>query len=273
MDQIRYKVAEVARMVGVSPSTLRLWQQQGLVEPIRTESGQRLYDETHVALLKQISWLRRDKGLNPAAIRARLIEADQLPQPTKTEPSHPSRPVADIGRKLRYLRKEAGMTLEKLSHKTGLPVSALSTFERTSQGLSLKTLHDVAHIFGTTISILSGQEENQLGESLIRDREWPTWPATSTGVTIRVLAQGRNQMECHRFELAPGASGEGVYAHDGEEFIHVLSGRLEIVLDGDRFFDLRAGDSFYFESRRPHSWRNNSAEETVLIWINTPPTF
>lgn len=53
----------------------------------------------------------------------------------------------------------------------------------------------------------------------------------------------------------------------------MLAGRLEIVLDGDRFFDLHAGDSFYFDSQRIHSWRNMFDGETVLIWVNTPPTF
>ncbi|MGO8485099.1 cupin domain-containing protein, partial [Rhizobium leguminosarum] len=52
-----------------------------------------------------------------------------------------------------------------------------------------------------------------------------------------------------------------------------LSGRLELVLDGDQFFDLWPGDSLYFESRRDHSWRNLHDGETVLLWINTPPTF
>ena len=55
--------------------------------------------------------------------------------------------------------------------------------------------------------------------------------------------------------------------------MHVLAGRIEIILDGDQFFELREGDSFYFESRRPHSWKNSHDGETVLIWVNTPPTF
>ncbi|WP_442173241.1 cupin domain-containing protein, partial [Rhizobium leguminosarum] len=54
---------------------------------------------------------------------------------------------------------------------------------------------------------------------------------------------------------APGAASEGAYRHEGEEFMHVLSGLLELVLDGDQFFDLGPGDSLYFESRRDHSWR------------------
>lgn len=268
-DQVRYKIAEAARMAGVSPSTLRLWENQGLIEPVRTTSGQRLYEAAHVERLKRISWLRSDKGLNPAAIRETLDDAPGLPAEGQGKAADPQ---SDIGRKLRHLRREAGKTLENVSAETGIPVSMLSTFERTSQGLSFTALHELVASFGTTLSVLSGQEDRSAGESLIRNGEWSNWPSSS-GVTVQILSEGKNQMECHRFVLAPGASSEGAYQHDGEEFMHVLAGSIEIVLDGDQFFALGSGDSFYFESRRPHSWRNSFAGETVLIWINTPPTF
>jgi DNA-binding transcriptional MerR regulator/mannose-6-phosphate isomerase-like protein (cupin superfamily) len=270
-EQVRYKIAEAARMAGVSPSTLRLWESQGLIEPVRTKSGQRLYEPSHVERLKKISWLRTDKGLNPAAIRESLQQ-----EPQESEDMRASQAAdADtaIGQKLRRLRREAGKTLENVAAATGVSVSLLSTFERTSQGLSFTALHELVNHFDTTLAILSGQEERNSGESLIRNGTWSNWPTTPSGVSVQVLADGRNQMECHRFVLAPGASSEGAYQHDGEEFMHVLAGSIEIVLDGDQFFDLGAGDSFYFESRRPHSWRNSFAGETVLIWINTPPTF
>ncbi|WP_137156003.1 MerR family transcriptional regulator [Rhizobium sp. FKL33] len=271
--EIRYKIAEAARMAGVSASTLRLWESQGLIEPIRTESGQRLYDAAHVERLKTISWLRHEKGLNPAAIRENL----------KTEPEPEAvddDAVEDadigeipIGKKIRRLRREAGKTLDAVAQAVGVSVSTLSTFERTSQGLSFKALHELVAHFGTTLAVLSGQEDRHAGESLIRSGEWSTWPPSSTGVTVQILSEGKNQMECHRFVLAPGASSEGAYQHPGEEFLHVLAGGLEIILDGDQFFELGPGDSFYFESRRPHSWRNAVDGETVLIWVNTPPTF
>jgi DNA-binding transcriptional MerR regulator/mannose-6-phosphate isomerase-like protein (cupin superfamily) len=269
-EQVRYKIAEAARMAGVSPSTLRLWESQGLIDPVRTESGQRLYETEHVERLKKISWLRNDKGLNPAAIRETLDDVPGIQQKAQPKTADPQ---SDIGRKLRHLRREAGKTLEKVSAETGIPVSMLSTFERTSQGLSFTALHELVASFGTTLSVLSGQEDRHTGESLIRNGQWSNWPATSSGVTVQILSEGKNQMECHRFQLAPGASSEGAYQHDGEEFMHVLVGSIEIVLDGDQFFELGVGDSFYFESRRPHSWRNSFAGETVLIWINTPPTF
>lgn len=273
-DTIRYKIAEAARMAGVSSSTLRLWETQGLIAPIRTGSGQRLYEASHIDQLKTISWMRSDKGLNPAAIRESLegttVQKTRGKRPVRALPAGAD---GHIGHKIRHLRREAGKTLENVAAATGISVSMLSTFERTSQGLSFKALHELVASFGTTLSILSGQEDRHAGESLIRNGQWSHWPPSSSGVTVQILSEGKNQMECHRFVLASGASSEGAYQHDGEEFMHILAGRIEIVLDGDQFFELSAGDSFYFESRRPHRWRNSFAGETVLIWVNTPPTF
>ena len=60
--------------------------------------------------------------------------------------------------------------------------------------------------------------------------------------------------------------------------IGIGQGLLVALVAGQWYFVIgsgpaREGDSFYFESRRPHSWRNSHDGETVIIWINTPPTF
>lgn len=270
-EPVRFKIAETARMVGVSPSTLRLWESQGLIVPVRTQTGQRLYEQSHIDRLKAISWMRQEKGINPAAIREEFAAAPaSLAKPRKSAKTQQDR---KIGPKFRQLRRDAGETLERVSLDTGISISLLSTFERTSQGLSIKALHDLAHHFGTTYSAISNTSGSRTGESLVRRDQWQSWPPTTTGVSVQVLAEGKNQMDCHRFVLSPGATSEGAYSHEGEEFIHVIEGSMEIILDTDRFFTLNAGDSFYFESRRPHSWRNISDGETVLIWINTPATF
>jgi len=266
---VRYKVAEAARLAGVSASTLRLWESQGLVVPFRSVTGHRQYSAEDVARLKRISWFRAERGLNPAAIREALETEDALgPAADNGEQMAPS----GIGRKLRALRHTAGSTLEQVAADMGITSSTLSTLERTSQGVSFKTLHDLADYYGTTVSRLSGEEREDV-PALIRAGEWRTWPATTPGVTVQLLAEGKTMMDCHRFVLSPGAASEGAYRHEGEEFIHVLAGRLELVLDSDQFFDLLPGDSLYFESRRYHSWRNRHDGETILLWVNTPPTF
>ncbi len=272
MKPFRFRIAEAARAAAVSTSTLRLWEAQGLVEPHRTDSGQRLYSEEQLERLREIARLRRDKGYNPLAIAEHLPPDAGNNSPTAAVERLPDRTLP-VGAQIRRLRHAAERTLEDVAKATGIPISVLSTFERTSTGLSLPSLHVLARCFGTTIASLSGQEDYDESESLVRKGEWALWPPTSPGVVVQALARGKTAMECHRFELAPGASSEGTYQHEGEEFIHVVSGTIELTLDADRFFLLSEGDSFYFSSQRSHSWRNASDGETVVIWINTPPSF
>jgi DNA-binding transcriptional MerR regulator len=261
---IRYKVADAAQMIGVSASTLRLWELQGLITPERSGGGQRLYTSNHIEQLQHIQHQRSQNGLNPAAIRATI----GTPSESAGLQSSPD----PIGMRLRHLRQSAKRTLADVAAQTGVAISALSTFERTSQGLSIKVLHDLAEALNTTVSALSGSKDRQ-ERKLVRNGEWTNWPQSVPGVTIQLMAEGRNQMDCHRFVLALGASSEGAYTHEGEEFLHVLSGQLEIVLGADEFHLLNAGDSLYFQSSVRHAWKNSSDGETVLLWINTPPTF
>ncbi|RUT30081.1 MerR family transcriptional regulator [Arsenicitalea aurantiaca] len=257
------RIGEVARLVGVSVSTLRLWETQGLVTPHRLESGQRIYSPENVEALREIQRLRQDEGLNAAAIRTTLV-----PRRSSSRP----RSAARTGPRLRALRRASGLTLGRLAEAIGIAPSVLSTFERTSQGIAFKTLSDLARYFGTSVSELSGDGTRE-GRPLVRAGQWRRWPETTPGVTVQLLAEGRNQMDCHRFVLAPGASSEGAYRHEGEEFMHILTGRLEVTLDGLETVVLDPGDSLYFASSRHHAWRNIHDGETILIWINTPPTF
>ncbi len=265
---VRYKVAEAARLAGISASTARLWESQGLLVPGRSETGHRQYSAEDVARLKRISWYRVERGLNPAAIR----EALESEEPSAE--SAESSSTSDIGRRLRSLRHAAGKTLEQVASDMGVTSSTLSTLERTSQGVSFKTLHDLAEYYGTTVSRLSGEESEDV-TAIIRSGEWRTWPQTTPGVTVQLLAEGRRMMDCHRFVLAPGAASEGAYRHEGEEFMHVLSGRLELVLDFDQFFDLGPGDfallrkpplSFLAQSSR---WRDRAPVDQYTTDILT----
>jgi quercetin dioxygenase-like cupin family protein len=80
-------------------------------------------------------------------------------------------------------------------------------------------------------------------------------------------------MESHLFRIAPGAGSGEPYAHEGEEFLYILRGKLEISLDEGKPYRLRAGDSFYFESNIPHRWLNPGKREACVLWVNIPPTF
>jgi quercetin dioxygenase-like cupin family protein len=93
------------------------------------------------------------------------------------------------------------------------------------------------------------------------------------GVTVEQLADGNAQMEPQIFTVEPGAGSEGSYSHDGEEFVFVLEGSFEVLLNEEERYLLRVGDSLYYPSSVVHAWRNPGRERARVIWVNTPPTF
>ena len=77
--------------------------------------------------------------------------------------------------------------------------------------------------------------------------------------------------EIIRSEFAAGASREEVVIRDTEEAGYLISGFLEIEIDGS-WFKLNPGDSFRFAAV-PMRWRNRSDEAAVVIWVITPPVY
>ena len=72
--------------------------------------------------------------------------------------------------------------------------------------------------------------------------------------------------------IAPGASNGGDIKHQGQEVGYVLDGVFELSV-GSETFRLRKGDSFFFRSDLPHSYRNVGKQIAKVLWINSPPTF
>jgi mannose-6-phosphate isomerase-like protein (cupin superfamily) len=58
--------------------------------------------------------------------------------------------------------------------------------------------------------------------------------------------------------------------HEGEEFVYVLAGRIELVVDGESVV-LGPGDSAYYRADVPHSFRNAGRGEARFVGVTTPP--
>jgi DNA-binding transcriptional MerR regulator/quercetin dioxygenase-like cupin family protein len=256
------RISEVARRVGISSSALRAWEALGLVTPQRTASRYRLYSETDVRLLQRAIFLRRARGLNPAAIVHVLKRQGVVSARAESQP-HP-------GQRFRRLRTRRGLSLAQVARATGVSVGFLSGLERGQMRSSIATLRRIARFYRTNIlSLFETAGENP---RLVRPNQRKILE-TTPGVRMELLAWGNTAMEPHLFRVKPGGGSGESYSHEGEEFLHVLRGNFEISLDGKEHYRLKPGDSLYFESSTPHRWKNPGRTETWLLWINTPPTF
>jgi DNA-binding transcriptional MerR regulator/quercetin dioxygenase-like cupin family protein len=256
-----------ARAMGVNPSTLRLWERSGLVTPRRTSSGHRRYTPHDLSRIRDIKRLRSVQQLNLAAIRTILGVERAGPSGAAQASGEPG-----LGRQLHATRVHQGLTLREVSRRTGLAISFLNSIEHGTGRPSIASLTKLARCYGSTISALTSRRIRSAGK-VIQAGRYRTLPMLGEGIKVEQLAEGQWAMECQRFTIHPGAGSEGQYAHEGEEFIHVLAGQFEIILDGREQYRLRPGDSTYFKSTSYHAWRNPGTETAVLLWINTPPTF
>jgi DNA-binding transcriptional MerR regulator/quercetin dioxygenase-like cupin family protein len=256
------RISEVARRVGISSSALRAWETLGLVSPQRTESRYRLFTESDVRLLQRAIFLRRARGLNPAAIVHVLKRQGVV--------SAPSENSLLPGQRFRRLRTRRGLSLAQVARATGVSVGFLSALERGQMRSSIATLRRIARFYRT--NILSLFETVGDNPRLVRPHQRKILE-TTPDVRMELLAWGNTVMEPHLFRIKPGGGSGESYSHEGEEFLHVLRGTFEIWLDAEEHYHLKPGDSLYFESSTPHRWKNPGRTETWLMWINTPPTF
>ena len=256
------RISEVARRVGISSSALRAWEALGLVTPLRTQSRYRLYTEADVRLLQRAIFLRRARGLNPAAI-VHVLKRQVVVSAIGETQAHP-------GQRFRRLRTRRGLSLAQVARATGVSVGFLSSLERGQMRSSIATLRRIARFYRT--NILSLFETAGEHPRLVRPAQRKILE-TTPDVRMELLAWGNTAMEPHLFRVKPGGGSGESYSHEGEEFLHILRGDFEIWLDRKEHYLLKPGDSLYFESSTPHRWRNPGRKETWLLWINTPPTF
>jgi transcriptional regulator with XRE-family HTH domain len=204
------------------------------------------------------------KRLNLPGIKEAM--AQSLPAKANTD----GRKVPDFGPKLRKLRKRQGLSLAEAAERAGLSAGFLSAVELSHAKPSVSTLSRLAGAYGTTV--LELYEVPKQPDRIVRPEKRQSIQ-TQSGVRMELLSTGAKMLETMMMHVPPGTGSDGAYTHQGEDWIYVLKGELEIWLDETECYVLHENESFWFESNRGHRWYNPTKKDVVMIWVNTPPTF
>jgi DNA-binding transcriptional MerR regulator/quercetin dioxygenase-like cupin family protein len=259
------KVGAVAQRLGVSASMVRSWEQFGLAHPARSQSRYRLYTVDDLRVLRRATYLRRVQGLNTSAILNQLKQEGLL----KHRAASSAEGQWSIGPRFRKLRLQRGKSLSSVANAVGVSNGFLSNLERSRTGASNSIMSKLARYYG--LSSLDLFNPMNGSGPLVRARDRKSLES-GPGVQMELLASGKIAMEPQLYRVAPGARGGESYSHDGEEFLYLVRGRLNIELGGEKF-QLRVGDGFYFSSKTQMRWSNPGKAETIVLWINTPPIY
>ncbi|MFF4492359.1 helix-turn-helix domain-containing protein [Streptomyces sp. NPDC001544] len=170
-----------------------------------------------------------------------------------------------VAPQLRALRRRAGLTLEAAARTAGLSPAHLSRLETGGRQPSLPMLLALARVYGTTVSELLGESVADR-DAVVRAADME--PTRAGGWTyFQAGAPGRG-MQALRVRVPYGTQGDIVRVHPGEEWLHVLRGRLRLRL-GDTAHLLAPGDSAHFDSLTPHRLAAEDHDGVELLFVHT----
>jgi transcriptional regulator with XRE-family HTH domain len=213
----------------------------------------------------------------PAKKRS-IVKRPNAALATRTSEVDPSAEIK-VGLRLKHARLVKGLKLRELADNLECSESFLSKVENDRVRPSLAMLHKIVGALGMNIPQLFSAPIKEEGPVQIVHAD--NRPIIRTGpfgrgpgiLLERLIAASRTSLlEANVHSVEPGGHTDGVYTHEGEEIGYVLEGQFELQVDG-KWYDCKAGDSFFFASNLPHGYRNRGNVITKILWVNTPATF
>lgn len=175
----------------------------------------------------------------------------------------PSSALLAIGERLRTARERLGLTLDQLAEQAGLSKAHLSRLESGERQPSISALLELANALGTRVATLLGEDVDGAPLSLHRADE-PRHDANGLAIGSCSGYAGSRAIEALRIIVAPGRAASAPVSHRGEEWIHVLSGTLELEHDGE-LHQLTPGMSAHFDATRGHRMSASAAPADVVL--------
>ena len=183
----------------------------------------------------------------------------------------------DLGNKLRQLRLKKKIALVDLGKHTGLSASMISQLENGKLVPTLPTLARIAMVFDVGLEYFFTEKKQRRLFSVVRANERMRFPERSESPTpgyfFECLAYSTQDKSLQAYLAEfPVMKADEVreHAHEGAELFHVISGSVSIRYQ-DEDYALHKGDSVYFDSSSPHSYRGLEAGISQAIVITTPP--
>ena len=181
--------------------------------------------------------------------------------------------ILRVGENVKKIREKKGLSLEDISQRTGLKAELLTEIERGEISPPLGTIIKLAKALDMKMGyFVSGAED--LPYTIVRknDRKlvsrYNAKKSDKYGYEFSSLApyKKNRHMEPLIVRLEPSDIEEERSTHDGQEFIYVLEGTMEVRLEGEVHL-LEPGDAIYYDSSVPHLVRCHGKDTTKILAV------
>lgn len=177
-----------------------------------------------------------------------------------------------LGMALRAAREQRRLSLQEVAAATAVSASFLSMVENGKNDITLGRLTRLVDFYGVSLTdLLPTSPSSQL--DVVRADEGAIIHSSAEGIDFWLLTPDTERtMMPMLLSFAPGAELEEAGKHEGEEWVHVLSGTLRLTVEGSDPCVLGKGDSAYYGADQPHRFANHSKSRPLLvICVDSPP--
>ena len=173
-----------------------------------------------------------------------------------------------LGERLKDIRVEKGVSLDFLANETGFSTEYLGDVERGEIMPPVATILRLSRALEIDSGILLREEREEAEKTKAEDFRKRTEDYSYQTLTPEALYK---HLKAFKVFIDPVSEHKGVgYQHEGEEFIYVLEGIVEVMVGENRNV-LNPGESLHFNSSIVHKLKNLSAEKAeMLVVLYTP---
>ena len=178
-----------------------------------------------------------------------------------------------LGERVKSVREGRGLSLEDVSRRTDMDVRFLAQIESGDVAPPLGTVIKLAKALEMKMGYFISGEEDRAYTIVRRDdrkivSRYNSKRGKQYGYEYQSLAPQKKDrhMEPFLVTLEPAETEEERSTHDGQEFIFVLKGKMEVRLE-DEIHLLEPGDSIYYDSTVPHLVKCHGSETTTILAV------
>ena len=168
-----------------------------------------------------------------------------------------------VGKRIKAQRKKKKCSRERLADEIGQSKDYVKAVEHGDIIPPIGTLLLIAKTLeidsGFLLRERAGEMENRV-QGYVKRTEDATYKTLSPDAE-------QKHLKAFRVTILPKQTHKGVgYQHDGEEFIYLLTGAIEVKV-GEKRSSLKAGDSIHFNSALKHKVKNKGKEKAELLVV------
>jgi len=168
-----------------------------------------------------------------------------------------------VGKKIKKARMDKKISLDMLANETGYSIDYLKEIEDGEKPPHVGTLLQISRALKIDSGLLLEEEKSNLKK---RIKEYSKRTENYAYTTLTPGAENKH-LKAFKVVVEPKKDHKGVgYNHEGEEFVYVLSGGVEVTV-GEHVNNLKEGDSLHFNSGIPHKMRNTLKERAELLVV------